>query len=204
MCSTTNFYPPISTKSLENKECADWLGRSFYCIVIKVTKLSISFRIPSNRSNFNNWENIFLCNLWKTGVPGCIEHTFTFIEALKEANAHTRQIVITWIDLANAYGSVRHNLIQFALNWFHVPLPIQELIFNYYEKLCAMVKTKKWSNFFLISWNLQKCSATISKQLKIPLPLKPKHMQMTLLSYHTMSRITKSSVISLTHGCAGQ
>ena len=85
-----------------------------------------------------------------TGVAGCIEHTFTLMEALKEANAHTRQIVITWIDLANAYGSVRHNLIQFALNWFHVPQLIQELIFNYYEKLCAIIKTKEWSTGFFL------------------------------------------------------
>ena len=52
-----------------------------------------------------------------TGVAGCIGHTFTLMEALKEANDHTRQIVITWTDLANAYGSVRHNLIQFTQNW---------------------------------------------------------------------------------------
>jgi len=54
------------------------------------------------------------------------------MEALREAKESTRQIVVTWIDLANAYGSVRHNLIQFALNWYHVPLVIQELIFDYY------------------------------------------------------------------------
>ena len=40
---------------------------------------------------------------------------------------------------------MRHNLIQFALNWYHVPIFIQKLIFNYYEKLCAQVLTKSWS-----------------------------------------------------------
>ena len=49
-----------------------------------------------------------------TGVAGCLEHVFTLLEALKEAKEHTRQIIITWLDIANAYGSVRHNLIQFA------------------------------------------------------------------------------------------
>ena len=51
------------------------------------------------------------------GMPGCLEHSFALSEALKNASEHQRQIVVTWIDLANAYGSVRHNLIQFALHW---------------------------------------------------------------------------------------
>ena len=48
------------------------------------------------------------------GVAGCIEHSFTLGEALKNAKQSQRQIVVSWIDLANAYGSVKHNLIQFA------------------------------------------------------------------------------------------
>ena len=63
--------------------------------------------------------------------------------------------MVSWIDLANAYGSVRHNLIQFALNWYHVPVSIQKLIFNYYEKLTAKVHTKQWTTgFFLFDLGL--------------------------------------------------
>ena len=39
------------------------------------------------------------------GVPGCLEHSFTLMEALREAKECHRQIVVSWIDLANAYGS---------------------------------------------------------------------------------------------------
>ena len=78
-------------------------------------------------------------------MPGCIEHTFGLLEALRDAKESYRQIVLCWLDLANAYGSVRHNLIQFALNWYHVPKDIQALIFDYYEKLCAMISTNNWS-----------------------------------------------------------
>ena len=82
------------------------------------------------------------------GVPGCIEHSFALVEALRRVRADKRAIVISWIDLANAYGSVKHNLVQFALNWYHVPEHIQGLIFNYYEKLCASITTKDWSTAF--------------------------------------------------------
>ena len=33
------------------------------------------------------------------GVPGCLEHSFTLMEALKEAKELNRQILISWIDL---------------------------------------------------------------------------------------------------------
>ena len=85
-----------------------------------------------------------------SGVPGCVDHSFTLWEALKRAKTSRTQIVTTWIDLANAYGSVRHNLIQYALEWYHVPEFIQKLIFNYYEKLCAQVVTKEWSTGFFL------------------------------------------------------
>jgi hypothetical protein len=60
-------------------------------------------------------------------------------------NNTRRQIVVAWIDLANAYGSVRHNLIQIALEWFHVPLLIRNLVFDYYDKLMAKVQTSDCS-----------------------------------------------------------
>ena len=59
-----------------------------------------------------------------------------------------RQVVVSWLDIRNAYGSIRHNLIQFALNWFHVPRVVQDLVFDYYDKICAQLKTSKWSTLF--------------------------------------------------------
>ena len=95
----------------------------FRPIAVTSTIGKIFFSVTSERLQSFMTSNDYISRTvqkgFLTGVAGCIEHTFTLMEALKEANAHTRQIVITWIDLANAYGSVRHNLIQFALNWFH-------------------------------------------------------------------------------------
>ena len=66
-------------------------------------------------------------------------------EALQERIRDKLAFVVSWIDLPNAYGSVAHNLIQFTLNWYHVPSFIQELIFDYYERLCAFVVTEGWT-----------------------------------------------------------
>ena len=55
-----------------------------------------------------------------SGVAGCVDHTFMLGEALQERIRDKLAFVVSWIDLENAYGSVAHNLIQFALNWYHV------------------------------------------------------------------------------------
>ena len=76
-------------------------------------------------------------------------------EALLDAKFNQRQIVVSWLDLKNAYGSVRHNLIQFALAWFHVPVLIRQLIFDYYDKICARICSKKWTTgYFLFDLGL--------------------------------------------------
>ena len=77
-------------------------------------------------------------------------HAFALFEALKDAKSNNRQIVVSWLDLTNAYGSVRHNHIQFALDWYHVPKLIQDLIFDYYEKLMAKIQTAEWSTGFFL------------------------------------------------------
>ena len=92
----------------------------FRPIAITSTSGKIFFSVISDRLQFfmiqNNYISREIQKGFLFGVPGCLEHSFTLMEALKEAKELNRQIVISWIDLANAYGSVHHNLIQFALN----------------------------------------------------------------------------------------
>ena len=56
------------------------------------------------------------------GVSGCIEHTSLISEALRNARSHQRSIYVSWLDLRNAFGSVRHSLIQFALRHYGFPV----------------------------------------------------------------------------------
>ncbi|MCP4460694.1 MAG: hypothetical protein GY816_22125, partial [Cytophagales bacterium] len=81
-------------------------------------------------------------------VAGCIEHSATLTEALRDARKKLRTIVVNWIDLANAFGSVRQNLILFALDWYHVPKWWHNMIQQYYSSLFAQVVTKKWKTSF--------------------------------------------------------
>ena len=62
-------------------------------------------------------------------VAGCIEHSTLIFEALKEAKEEYQSICLAMLDFANAYGSIRHNLIHFALEWYHFPPWLCKLIF---------------------------------------------------------------------------
>ena len=80
------------------------------------------------------------------GIAGCVEHTQALMETLLDAKQNAREIVVAWLDLANAYGSVAHNLVQFALEWYNIPSATRKLIFNYYDELFVRVKTQEWTS----------------------------------------------------------
>lgn len=117
----------------------DTAGKIFFSI--------IADRLQSYMVN-NNYIKRAIQKGFLSGVAGCVEHPFTLYESLRDAFENQRSICTTWIDLANAFGSVRHNLIQFALGWYHVPKFIRDLIMTYYDLLCAKVVTKDWETMF--------------------------------------------------------
>ena len=54
-------------------------------------------------------------------VPGCWEHMSMVWSALKEARSCKTDLSTIWLDVANAYGSIPHRLIFFALERYGVP-----------------------------------------------------------------------------------
>ena len=75
-------------------------------------------------------------------VAGCVEHSETDYRAALDAPTHGRDLCMSWIDLANAYGSVKPSLIHFSLEWYHVPEHFCELMWRYYEGLIASVMVR--------------------------------------------------------------
>ena len=112
------------------------VGKTFFAVIAK------------RLEKFMN-ENKFLSQVqkgFKAETAGCLENSFAMCEALLNAKQSQKQIVVAWLDLCNAYGSVRHNLVQFALEWYHVPEHIRLLVLDYYDKICAQIRTKKWTS----------------------------------------------------------
>ena len=67
------------------------------------------------------------------GIPGCIEHAYAIWETIQEAKKRKEDLSVVWLDLANAYGSVPHALIQAAMEFFWIPKEVQEFLMKYYN-----------------------------------------------------------------------
>ena len=68
-------------------------------------------------------------------VPGCWEHMSLVWEEIKDSKLKNSNIVAVWLDIANAYGSVPHQLIFTALEQYGIPLPWINIIKSYYKGL---------------------------------------------------------------------
>ena len=67
------------------------------------------------------------------GVSGCVEHTSVITQIIKEAQENKGDIAVIWLDLANAYGSVPHQLIQKILQLYHVPVRFRQMLQHYFD-----------------------------------------------------------------------
>ena len=67
------------------------------------------------------------------GVPGCLEHTGVVAQLIREAREGKGDLVVLWLDLANAYVSIHHKLVELTLERHHLPRKIKELILDYYR-----------------------------------------------------------------------
>ncbi|GFO07105.1 reverse transcriptase [Plakobranchus ocellatus] len=84
----------------------------------------IFFSIMASRLTKYLTENGYInTSVQKGGIPGvsgCLEHATMIWEAIKKAKSKKLNLDVVWLDLANAYGSVPHEMIQLALRMYHV------------------------------------------------------------------------------------
>ena len=75
-------------------------------------------------------------------TPGCIEHHLKLASILKQKH---KALAVCWLDLANAYRSVHHSLITFALKHYHAPPQFSGIVQSFYSHLSAKVSSSSWS-----------------------------------------------------------
>ena len=79
------------------------------------------------------------------GVSGCLEHTALLSQLIREAKAGKKDLVVTWLDIANAYGSIPHSLIVTALRKAHIPDDECKLVESYYSNIQIRFTTKAFT-----------------------------------------------------------
>ena len=62
------------------------------------------------------------------GVNVCIEHNIVLHEIMKDAKCKKRSLHITVFDLADAFGSVSHQLIASSMERYAIPAPVARYI----------------------------------------------------------------------------
>lgn len=69
------------------------------------------------------------------GFPGCVEQSSVIWEQIQRGKRKRSDLHVVWLDMANAYGSVAHQLIDYATEFFHMPNSIRSLVSNYFNEL---------------------------------------------------------------------
>ena len=75
------------------------------------------------------------------GLSGTLEHTAQMANIINKARIKQRSLVITLLDLKNAFGEVHHNLIQTVLDYHHIPDHIKLLIKSLYTDFKTSIIT---------------------------------------------------------------
>ena len=77
-------------------------------------------------------------------VPGCTEQYHKPLGALTEAFKRHKSITVCWLDLANAYGSVNHGLIDFTLRHFYATQRFRNTVAHLYSDLNAVITSPSY------------------------------------------------------------
>ncbi|CAC5417464.1 unnamed protein product [Mytilus coruscus] len=72
------------------------------------------------------------------GVPGCLEHTIVLTKIIQAAKENKGDLTVLWLDLANAYGSIPHKLVDLTLKKYHIPGKVREMLQHYFNNFIMM------------------------------------------------------------------
>ena len=78
-------------------------------------------------------------------ISGTVEHTEHLTYIINHARLHQRQVIVTLLDLRNAFGTVDHRLIKKVLQYHHIPVEIQSIIHSYYDNYKIRIGTSSFT-----------------------------------------------------------
>ncbi|KAI8501656.1 hypothetical protein Bbelb_209270 [Branchiostoma belcheri] len=149
---------PTSWKRAEGcfipKEVDSSAINQFRTISLLCVECKIYFSVLARRLVTYITENQYIdTSVQKGGIPGfsgCLEHTGVLTQVIREAKANKSDLTVVWLDLANAYGSIPHGLIQVALDHYHVPASVKGMVTSYFGGIQLRFRTAdfttQWQN----------------------------------------------------------
>ena len=83
------------------------------------------------------------------GISGNYEHTAHLAHLIRQAKRKQRSLVVTLLDLRNAFGEVHHRLIPVILKYHHMPESVIQLIDSLYRNFRTTIITDSYSTEFI-------------------------------------------------------
>nr|XP_055036896.1 uncharacterized protein LOC129424307 [Misgurnus anguillicaudatus] len=114
-------------------------GKIFFAVLVSAHSLCMTQ---------NGYINTSIQKGGVEGFSGCLEHTGVLSQLIQEAKEKKGSLTVVWLDFANAYGSIPHNLIRVALDYYHIPHNIKGIITNYLRD----IKLRFQSARFTTKW----------------------------------------------------
>ena len=78
-------------------------------------------------------------------ISGCVEHTELLSYIINHARLKQRQVIITLLDLKNAFGEIDHNVIMKVLEYHHFPKHVKSLVKAYYKNYKVSIGTENFT-----------------------------------------------------------
>ena len=126
---------------------------SIIIIIIIIIPLKIFTSCLRNRTFQFLAENKYVeHNIQKGFTPqlsGTLEHTAQMAHIINKARTKQRSLIITLLDLKNAFGEVHHNLIYKVLEYHHIPDHIKNLIRSLYTDFQTSIITEQFNTAFI-------------------------------------------------------
>ena len=97
----------------------------------------------------NNYIEHHIQKGFTPNLSGTLEHTASMANIINKARIKQRSLVITLLDLKNAFGEVHHNLIQSVLEYHHVPDHIKDIVKSLYTNFKTSVITSDFRTPFI-------------------------------------------------------
>ena len=116
------------------------IGKLYHLILAK----RFTTYLTKNRYIDDKFQKAFL-----PGINGYNEHNIVLDELVKDAKHKKRTLHVTFVDLADAFGSVPHSLFAHSLKRNNFPPEIGLYVHNFYSNLQATVQTNSFKSNIL-------------------------------------------------------
>ena len=110
--------------------------------------------------SFLTVNNFIEHNIQKGFTPnmsGTLKHTAQMANIINKARIKQRSLVVTLLDLKNAFGEVHHNLITSVLDYHHIPEHVKLIIKSLYTDFKTSIITSEFRTPIRIPFAVEYC-----------------------------------------------